>query len=342
MNRRRNVIIVFSLVAIVMVMQAASAQITSTDLSILSGIDINALSINNLLKIEDVDTVIVNDDNDAQIGNLKCDAQINTVIEAERIIEKCGTRTPTNEEIENAHKEAAQKKELISKQALAVGSVNIPVNFHVINKGKGIENGDIPESQIIDQMDVLNKAYSGTYTFSLEGTDRTTDSGWYTAGPGTRAESEMKTALRKGGADSLNIYTNNMGGGLLGWATFPWDYEKKPNMDGVVILYSSLPGGVAAPYNLGDTATHEIGHWVGLLHTFQGGCTPSNDYVNDTPAERSPASGCPEGRDSCRGKKFPGRDPIHNFMDYSDDSCMVEFTPGQASMMTYMWVFRKP
>ncbi len=218
------------------------------------------------------------------------------------------------------------------------GSVTVSVWFHVINKGSGIANGDIPQSQIDAQIQVMNDSFNGAtggtdtpFRFVLAGVTRTTNATWYTMGPNTSAEAQAKAALRQGNATTLNIYSCAPGGGLLGWATFPWSYAGNPTNDGVVILYSSVPGGTASPYNLGDTATHEVGHWMGLYHTFQGGCTGNGDYVSDTPYEKSPAYGCPVGRDTCRNKA--GLDPIENFMDYSDDSCMYKFTPGQSSRM---------
>lgn len=214
-------------------------------------------------------------------------------------------------------------------------SVVIPVHVHVINKGAGASNGDVPDDVIKRQIDVLNAAYAGTrFQFNLASTDRTTNATWYTMGQGSSAERNAKNALRQGGPDHLNLYTANLGGGLLGWATFPSDYARSPNMDGVVVLQSSLPGGSAAPYNEGDTATHEVGHWLGLYHTFQGRCTKRGDYVADTAGEDIPAYGCPVGRDTCGGS---GPDPIQNYMDYTDDSCMDAFSAGQADRMSSMW-----
>ncbi len=219
-----------------------------------------------------------------------------------------------------------------STATAAFTSANVQTWVHVITNGTA---GAVPSSQINSQITVLNNAYAASgISFTLAGTDVTNNASWYTVGYGTTAEKQMKYALHRGTKDDLNIYIANIGGGLLGWATFPNGSD--PLMDGVVILNSSLPGGSAAPYNLGDTATHEVGHWVGLYHTFQGGCGGSGDQVSDTAAEKSPAYGCPTNRDTCR--RDAGLDPVHNFMDYSDDACMFEFTAGQRTRMQNQWV----
>ena len=217
----------------------------------------------------------------------------------------------------------------------ATGGV-IPVYFHVINRGNNLSQGNIPDSQITAQINVLNAAYEGGgWQFSLVSVDRTTNSTWFGMNDGTAAERNAKTALRRGTAAALNIYTVSPSQGARGWATFPSSYSGNPTDDGVVLLYSSLPGGTAAPYNLGDTGTHEVGHWMGLYHTFQGGCSRNaaggGDLVSDTPAEKTGAFGCPVGRDTCTN--IAGLDPTSNFMDYTDDSCMFEFTAGQDSRM---------
>ncbi|AKF84704.1 hypothetical protein MFUL124B02_03300 [Myxococcus fulvus 124B02] len=235
----------------------------------------------------------------------------------------CAAQEPSTEERQAIDAFLASRK----SELRAVGSVTVPTYFHVVNKGTGIANGDIPESQINAQLAVLNAAYQNTpFRFVLQGITRTTNSKWYALKSGSANERAMKKALRQGGKESLNIYSANLSGGLLGWATFPSSYASNPQQDGVVILYSSVPGGTAVPYNEGDTGTHEVGHWLGLYHTFQGGCTATGDSVSDTPAEASPAYGCPAGRDTCSGG---GADPITNFMDYTDDSCMNTFSAGQ-------------
>jgi hypothetical protein len=213
----------------------------------------------------------------------------------------------------------------------AVTGGTISVYVHVINQGAGVANGDLTDGMVADQVAVLNGAYAGTgWQFEVAGVDRTTNAAWYNGCSGGATEAAMKATLRQGTADDLNVYTCNPGNGLLGWATFPNSYTSAPWNDGVVVLHSTVPGGAAAPYNLGDTLTHEVGHWMGLYHTFQGGCSKNGDLVADTTPERSAAYGCPVGRDTCPS---PGLDPIANFMDYTDDACMFEFSAGQDARM---------
>ena len=224
----------------------------------------------------------------------------------------------------------------------AAGSITIPVAFHVISEGPTKADGNVPQSMIDAQMRVLNDSFSGAtggaatpFRFQLVTVTRTINADWYDMGYGSPDERAAKAALRVGGAETLNIYTTNpLGGVLLGWATFPNSYEQHASRDGVVLLWQSLPRGGAEPYDEGDTAPHEVGHWLGLYHTFQNGCSNNGDYVADTPFEKSPAFFCPVGRDTCRE---PGLDPITNLMDYTQDSCMFEFTSGQATRMDQAW-----
>ncbi|KAG9091502.1 hypothetical protein FRC06_000539 [Ceratobasidium sp. 370] len=241
----------------------------------------------------------------------------------------CGT-TISADAIAAAEAHFAEHK--VSFKARAEFAATIQVYWHVIQSGANLTQGNIPDSQVNNSISALNSHYSGSgLTFELAGTDRTTNETWFdNAGPGKAAQTEMKGALRRGDAAALNVYTVGFTSvipkGLLGYATLPSNYTDAPKDDGVVILYSTLPGGSKTDYNEGKTLTHETGHWLGLYHTFEGGCLGNGDYVDDTPPEAFPARGCPTGRDSCFGGSV---DPIHNYMDYTIDSCMTQFTAGQ-------------
>jgi len=219
------------------------------------------------------------------------------------------------------------------------GTFTVPVYFHVIYASENASEGYIPDSQVQSQIDVLNEDYKKTgLNFKLQEITRTLNADWFNgAGPyqpgyplQLALQTAMKTALRQGGASTLNIYTVGFKAivpqGLLGYTTSPAVYASDPTDDGVVLHYGTLPGGFVPNHNLGVTGTHEVGHWLGLLHPFEGGCNGSGDYVHDTPAEAASAFGCPAGRDTCPGA---GLDAIHNYMDYTDDTCRNNFTPGQ-------------
>jgi len=251
-----------------------------------------------------------------------------------------------------------QIEEWIAENHIAAGAA-IPVNFHVIYASQGrSEVGNVPEAWLDAQIEVLNNTFAGRgydgspvpgavntdYVFFKNSVTRTKSPRWFRMTPGSRREQQAKSALVVDPYRSLNIYTCQPSQNLLGWSTFPWDLTSNPSMDGVVLHWNSLPGGSLSPYNLGGTGSHEVGHWMGLYHTFQGGCdggdcSGAGDLVCDTPGEATATAGCPSGKDTC---PEPGLDPIHNYMDYSYDSCYDNFTPGQNARADYMMVTYRP
>jgi hypothetical protein len=214
--------------------------------------------------------------------------------------------------------------------------VTIPVRFHVITNGR---SGRLAAADVERQVEVLNAAYGGRtggadtgVSFRLAQLDVTVNARWF-ARP-KEHEHAMMDMLRRGGRGTLNLYSAAVGVDVLGFSTFPHRYRRNPRLDGVVIDYRSLPGGGTRHFDRGFTAVHEVGHWLGLLHTFENGCTSPGDSIADTPYEAEATEGCPRFKDSCPA---PGGDPVHNFMDYGNDDCMSEFTPGQARRIRASW-----
>ena len=232
-----------------------------------------------------------------------------------------------------------QARGIKSSAAAAPGSITVPVRVHIIVRDDG--TGGVTREQVNQQIRVVNDGYAGAtsgaaaatpFVFDLRSIDRTRNTDWF---HWTQADDDRpaKRALHRGGYNVLNLYVAQLGGGLLGYAYFPGVALAR---DGVVLLNESLPGGSASPYNKGDTATHEIGHWLGLYHTFQNGCAAPGDAVGDTPRQDNGENiySCNESLDTCGA---PGRDPVHNFMSYGTDICLDRFTAGQADRMLSQW-----
>jgi hypothetical protein len=221
-------------------------------------------------------------------------------------------------------------------------SAVVPVWFHVVHSSG---TGNVSDAIVRTQVRVLNNTFGGGeggdntgFSFTLAGITRTDNATWY-ASTSFDAEVEMKRALKQGGDNTLNVYSTS-GGAYLGWAYYPDITDtNQAYLDGIVIDWRSMKGASTAyanAYDEGETLTHEAGHWLNLAHTFEGHCSPTNDFVADTPAQRTPTGGCPIGKDTCPS---PGVDPIHNYMDYSYDDCYTEFTPGQTQRARDAWMF---
>lgn len=256
---------------------------------------------------------------------------------------------------------------------IAVNVVNIPVYFHVIEGGVSIVTEDDSTSKITDarihqQIDILNDAFGGKmvkkpnqipseqatsptrFRFNLRGIDRTGVKEWQELSVIEDGEEifNMKSSLRRGGPEALNIYTTSIyieepGDGLLGFATFPFSYKSLPGNDGVVSHFDSVPGGAYDGYNNGTTTIHEVGHWMGLFHTHQDNqseepCVVDNDFVADTPNQNQVSQPDPllprTLVDSCSGRRYPGRDAAANFMSYTTGTYQFQFSTGQAKRMS--------
>lgn len=248
---------------------------------------------------------------------------------------RCGCPRPSYVRRQQVDAKMREFRSLNAAFRSAPGDIVIPIQFIHITDGAA---GEIGPQHRSDQVEVLNGAYSGhgiTFTYHEEDVKVVDNVDWFQMGHGSTAERAAKTSLQADPETTINFYTTN-GGGLLGWATFPWDLEGDPVIDGVVVLHSSLPVIGPAPYNQGQTATHEVGHWLGLYHTFQGGCAATGDHVGDTVAHSGPNYNKPavgQRHNACDPEEEA---PVQNYMNYVDDDWMDRFTDGQVTRMRDM------
>lgn len=248
----------------------------------------------------------------------------------------------------------------------ALEPIEIETWFHIVS---GETDADlVTDEMVILQLHYLQKAYEkASISYRLKGVTRHINETWARNGD----DSAMKKALRRGGYSTLNVYfqtnlqppsttdfarwtsdgdnrhaynSDLAPPSVLGFCTLPdpsinsSSPRSSYSKDGCNVLAKTMPGGPMTHYNRGGTAIHEIGHWNGLLHTFEGeSCSEDNagDYIADTPQQSVPTDGCPSQKDSCPDS--PGLDDIHNFMDYSSDDCYASFTSNQLKRMRDMW-----
>jgi len=205
--------------------------------------------------------------------------------------------------------------------------VHILVAWHVIHTSAGA--GNISDDAIYEQIDWLNQAFlAHNIFFTVDSIDRTENNDWFDNWYGNDAWPGMQQ-LNVDPYHYLNVYTANLWDvGAAGWAYLgngfgPSDYRQSVNLDFREVAWGN------------DTSTHEVGHHLGLNHTFYQNCTNPNDGIDDTPQNHEDYLWqCTESLDSCPDDE--GNDPVHNYMTYTSSACQYEFTQGQEDWMHYI------
>ncbi|KAK7035970.1 hypothetical protein R3P38DRAFT_2517209 [Favolaschia claudopus] len=218
-------------------------------------------------------------------------------------------------------------------------AAKLNLHWHVIYANETYDGGFLSDKQIADQMTFLNSEWGKFIPglqIALVNTTRTKneDGFIYAREKVSDIRTGIVTSLHTGGALDINVYSVSFTyvPDLRGFSSFPWDFKNDTVNDGIFLKWNSLPGGSLK--SNGGSLVHEVGHWLGLYHTWQDGCQSPNDEVDDTPAE-DPINAnrglqtCPASFDSC--PDMPGQDPIHNYMTYAGDDCRTEFTKGQVA-----------
>ncbi|KAM3462211.1 hypothetical protein BB8028_0002g16720 [Beauveria bassiana] len=224
--------------------------------------------------------------------------------------------------------------------------INIDLYMHFVGP-----DDKSPEDQLRKiaekQLDVLNTAFRDSdISFTMQDVLFWNDAFYAGIQDGGELAS-MIQKYRRGDTKTLNLFvpkfpSKSLGiGGCISIDDLFMLQTTPLSSDGCFVDSTTLPGSISKRYNQGKTAVHEVGHWLGLLHTFDGGCDGDGDHIRDTPAQAYATYRCDdEFQDTCPAKD--GYDPIHNYMGYSYDSCMTEFTKGQTFIMHYTWNrFRK-
>ncbi|KAL8948464.1 MAG: hypothetical protein Q9222_005352 [Ikaeria aurantiellina] len=275
----------------------------------------------------------------------------------------CNTQEPSDA-LKAIHTELNAQSKLRKVKPRGPDSFTIDTYFHYVVTADqaAMYTPEKRDALTKAQLAALNEAYApSNIAFNLQPATLTVNDIWAT----NADEVAMKSALRTGTFSTLNVYLQSNlsspdfaldpGHFMLGICTLPDEVNittctntgrcttttSAPTdftHDGCQVLIATMPGGGMQSYDQGKTAVHEIGHWFGLMHTFQDetcDAGDSGDMIDDTPQEATPTDGCPTAKDSCPGRE--GMDPVANYMDYSDDECMTAFSTGQSARMAQLY-----